>query len=114
MRVIGKKTETQRKDKIENTEDKPEDSSSDDEENYELDETGCPDLSKSYFACEDCGGRDEHWKCKGVSGIGLTEDSLWYMATVLTGIRAPRTTTDGRAATVESLIGRQIQTPQVW
>ncbi|KAF2118973.1 hypothetical protein BDV96DRAFT_684596 [Lophiotrema nucula] len=60
-----KQTETQRKEENENTEDKSKDSSSDEEENYELDSSGCPDLSKSHFPCEDCGGRDEHWKCKG-------------------------------------------------
>ncbi|KAF2691927.1 hypothetical protein K458DRAFT_7805 [Lentithecium fluviatile CBS 122367] len=40
-------------------------SSDDEHDNYTLDSSGCPDLTKNRFHCLDCGGKDEKGKCKG-------------------------------------------------
>ncbi|ORY19376.1 hypothetical protein BCR34DRAFT_127203 [Clohesyomyces aquaticus] len=61
----GEQTEAQRQNENETTEKKAKELSPEDDENYELDDSGCPDLAKNFFPCEDCGGRDEHWRCKG-------------------------------------------------
>lgn len=45
---------------------------SSDEDDYILDESGCPELAKNVFYCLMCGGSDENGKCKGVSGISIT------------------------------------------
>jgi hypothetical protein len=46
-------------------------SQSSDEDDYILDESGCPELTKNMFYCEMCGGSDENGKCKGVSEITI-------------------------------------------
>jgi hypothetical protein len=44
---------------------------SSDEDDYILDESGCPNLTKNMFYCLMCGGSDENRKCKGVGGITI-------------------------------------------
>jgi hypothetical protein len=68
----GGKSHTQRHGKTQETAQEDQEDQGDvldgsEDEEYELDEFGCPDFSKCWLSCEDCGGRDENGKCKGVS-----------------------------------------------
>ena len=38
-----------------------------DHKNCDCKDPECPDLKKSIFLCDDCGGKDATRKCKGVS-----------------------------------------------
>ncbi|KAF1954179.1 hypothetical protein CC80DRAFT_494017 [Byssothecium circinans] len=61
----GAQTQPQRKDEETTKEKSKVTSQSSDEDDYILDESGCPDLTKNMFYCLMCGGSDENGKCKG-------------------------------------------------
>ncbi|KAF2474288.1 uncharacterized protein BDR25DRAFT_340814 [Lindgomyces ingoldianus] len=60
----GAQAQPQKKDKEKAKEKSKVTSESSNEDDYILDEFGCPDITKRFY-CLECGGQDENGKCKG-------------------------------------------------
>ncbi|PVH97864.1 hypothetical protein DM02DRAFT_616184 [Periconia macrospinosa] len=74
----GTQTPPQQKDEKPTLEKSKVTSQSFDEDDYILDEYGCPELTKNILYCMFCGGSDENGRCKGVSGCWHHNNTRFY------------------------------------